>query len=80
VDVTILRINAMGVQAPSGNEPSASNPCPTCPICQGTMELVYDRLNQRVCVCTDCHSGVTVPISAMEVLKLKREKKWGNQE
>ena len=41
------------------------------------MELVYDRLNQRVCVCTDCHSGITVPASAFEVLKLKREKKWG---
>jgi hypothetical protein len=40
------------------------------------MELVCDRLNQRVCVCTDCQ----VPVSALEVLKLKREKKWGNQE
>ena len=44
------------------------------------MELVYDRFNQRVSVCTDCHSGVTVPSSALEVLKLKREKKWGYQE
>lgn len=44
------------------------------------MELVYDRFSQRVCVCTDCHSGVTVPASAWDVLRLKREKKWGNQE
>jgi hypothetical protein len=43
------------------------------------MELVYDRHNQRVCVCGDCHSGLTVPASAFEVLRLKREKKWGNQ-
>jgi hypothetical protein len=44
------------------------------------MELVYDRLNQRVSVCTDCHSGVTVPASALDVLRLKREKKWGHQD
>ena len=31
--------------------------CPACPICNGKMELVYDRINQQVCVCTDCHSG-----------------------
>jgi hypothetical protein len=36
------------------------------------MELVYDRFNQRVCVCIDCHSGLTIPASAWEVKKRKR--------
>jgi hypothetical protein len=40
------------------------------------LELVYDRFNQRVSVCKDCHSGLTVPSSAWEVLRLKREKKF----
>ena len=69
----ILRICLMGSPAHSEKDPS-SNPCPICPICEGAMELVYDRLNQRVSVCTDCHSGITVPSSAWEVVKLKREK------
>jgi hypothetical protein len=50
--------------------------CPDCPICGGTLEVVYNRFNQRVSVCQDCHSGLTVPYSAWEVLRLKREKKW----
>ena len=29
------------------------------------MELVYDRFNQQVCVCTDCHSGLTIPVTAV---------------
>ena len=72
----------MGAPTPSGKDhpPNPANPCPTCPICDGAMELVYDRLNQRVCVCIDCHSGLTVPSSALEVVTLKREKKWRNQE
>ena len=43
------------------------------------MELIYDRFNQRVCVCVECHTGITIPSSAYEVLRLKREKKWGPQ-
>jgi hypothetical protein len=50
--------------------------CPDCPICGGTLEIVYNRFNQQVSVCKDCHSGLTVPSSAWEVLRLKREKKW----
>ena len=50
--------------------------CIDCPICGGTLEVVYDRFNQRVSVCKDCQSGLTVPSSAWEVLRLKREKKW----
>jgi hypothetical protein len=39
------------------------------------MELVYDRLNQQVCVCVDCHSGVSIPSSAWEVQRIKRDAK-----
>ena len=56
-----------------------AQPCPICPICEGAMELVYDRFNQRVCICAECHSGITVPSSAYEVARLKRENKWGKQ-
>ena len=40
------------------------------------MEVVYSRNNQNVCVCVDCHSGVTVPATAWEIVHLKREGKW----
>ena len=36
------------------------------------MELVYDRLNQQVGVCTDCHSGLTIPSSAWRIQRAKR--------
>ena len=45
--------------------------CLPCPICQGTMEVVYERPNQQVCVCVDCHSGITIPVSAWAVQKSK---------
>jgi ssDNA-binding Zn-finger/Zn-ribbon topoisomerase 1 len=43
-----------------------------CPICDGTMEIVYTRNNQQVIVCTDCHSGLTVPSSAWDVARAKK--------
>ena len=46
--------------------------CPHCPICGGQMELVYDRFNQQVCVCVECHSGLTIPAAAWEVQRRKR--------
>lgn len=48
----------------------------TCPVCEGMMETVYQRNNQHVCVCTDCHTGVTVPGTAWEIARIKREAKW----
>ena len=36
------------------------------------MELVYDRPSQQVCVCVDCHSGLTIPAAAWQVQKAKR--------
>jgi len=38
-----------------------------CPLCNGTMELVYDRPTTKVCVCVDCHLSITVPARAWEV-------------
>lgn len=47
-----------------------------CPVCEGEMELVYNRNSQQVIVCKDCHSGLTVPAGAWNVLRVKREAKW----
>ena len=42
-----------------------------CPICSGRMEAVYSRAHQKVCVCVDCHTSVTVPASAWRVKAAK---------
>lgn len=47
-----------------------------CPVCEGQMDVVYERHNQQVLVCVDCHSGLTVPGAAWEVVRIKREAKW----
>ena len=47
-----------------------------CPVCDGRMELVYDRHHQKVVVCVDCQSGLTVPGTAWEIARIKREAKW----
>lgn len=47
-----------------------------CPICDGEMEVVYARNNQQVTVCRDCHSGLTVPERAWDIVRIKRESKW----
>lgn len=47
----------------------------SCPICSGTMETVYLRHHQRVVVCVDCQSGLTVPHTAWEVARIKRDAK-----
>ena len=31
----------------------------TCPICEGKMNIVYERNNQTVSVCASCHTDVT---------------------
>jgi ssDNA-binding Zn-finger/Zn-ribbon topoisomerase 1 len=49
---------------------------PDCPVCSGRLDLVYDRFNQKVYVCIDCHVGLTVPESAWDVLRKKREQNW----
>jgi hypothetical protein len=35
------------------------------------MEAVYSRAHQKVCVCVDCHTTLTVPATAWQV---RREK------
>jgi hypothetical protein len=57
--------------APAGSQ----NGCPVCPICTGRMEVVYNRFNQQVCVCVECHTGLSIPISAWEIQRIKRERK-----
>ena len=47
-----------------------------CPICDGRMETVYSRNQNKVCVCVDCHSGLTVPDTAWEIARVKRQAKW----
>ena len=37
------------------------------------MVVAYDRYQQKVCVCTDCHTSITIPGSAWTVASLKRE-------
>ena len=46
---------------------------PNCSICNGTMVLAYDRYQQKVCVCTDCHTSLTIPGSAWQIASEKRE-------
>ncbi len=40
------------------------------------MELVYDRQHQRVMVCVDCQSGLTIPQTAWDIARIKRESNW----
>ena len=46
-----------------------------CPMCAGEMEVVYNRNGQQVAVCKVCHTGVTVPASAWNIARIKRESK-----
>ena len=57
-------------------EPEREQVLRRCPICDGRMELVYDRHHQKVVVCVDCQSGLTVPGSAWEIARIKREASW----
>lgn len=46
-----------------------------CPVCEGIMEVVYDRPSQKVFVCADCHSGLTIPAGAWGVQQAKHSAK-----
>jgi hypothetical protein len=59
-------------QDPPGDSPRK---IPACSICEGTMVLAYDRYQQKVCVCIDCHTSITIPGSAWDVASAKREAK-----
>lgn len=43
------------------------------------MEVVYDRPRTKVCVCVDCHTGITVPAEAWEVAKARGRVKAGDR-
>jgi hypothetical protein len=38
------------------------------------MEVVYARNNQQVSVCVDCHTGLTIPAFAWDILRAKHAK------
>lgn len=61
---------------PDGEPEPESEVLHRCPVCDGRMELVYDRHHQKVLVCVDCQSGLTVPGSAWEIARIKREARW----
>jgi hypothetical protein len=69
----------LGAFNPSDHSEPHGDPCDVlrqCPICGGLMETVYKRNRQTVCVCVDCRSGLTVPDTAWDVARVKREAKW----
>jgi hypothetical protein len=69
-----MALHAVNPQ-PGDDSPEPCGEIKTCPVCEGRMELVYDRHHQKVCVCVDCHSGLTVPASAWEVARYKQRLK-----
>jgi hypothetical protein len=40
---------------------------PDCPLCDGRMELAYDRPTMKVCVCAECHLSITVPARSWDM-------------
>ena len=65
----------MGMRAIKESDRVTPGPCEVieiCPICGGSMEAVYSRAHQKVCVCVDCHTSITVPSSAWEIKSEKR--------
>jgi hypothetical protein len=38
-----------------------------CPVCGGSMEAVYSRDHQKVCICVDCQTSIAVPASAWRI-------------
>jgi hypothetical protein len=60
----------MALRAIKPGDPAAPGPCDVieiCPVCGGSMEAVYNRAHQKVCVCVDCHTSITVPASAWKI-------------
>lgn len=56
-------------------DPNVREIFPACPICGGKFEVVYDRAHQTVCVCQDCHLGLTIPASAWRIARQKLERR-----
>lgn len=65
----------MSLRAVNPDEPIETGPCDViehCPICSGAMEAVYSRQHQKVCVCVDCHTSITVPVAAWDIRRQKK--------
>ena len=56
-------------------DPKVYQVIPSCPVCGGRMELVYDRPTTSVGVCVDCHSAIHVPARAWAVILARSPKK-----
>jgi hypothetical protein len=64
----------MGLRVIRPGDPVGPGPCEVidvCPICAGVMEAVYTRAHQKVCVCMDCHTSITVPAAAWTIKAAK---------
>jgi len=61
---------------PDDIQPASERQIQNCPVCEGRMELVYDRHHQKVLVCIDCQSGLSIPETAWQIARIKREAKW----
>jgi hypothetical protein len=46
--------------------PSPCDVVPSCPMCGGAMELVYDRPETKECECSICGTRITVPTDAWD--------------
>jgi ssDNA-binding Zn-finger/Zn-ribbon topoisomerase 1 len=75
-DIPNMALEAVNPQPEERREEEVRPAVATCPVCEGRMEVVYARNNQQVSVCTDCHSGLTIPAGAWDVVRIKRESKW----
>lgn len=70
----IMTLRAVNKDNDDSNDGAAAcETMPSCPICEGKMEKVYDRYHQQVCVCVDCHTGITIPASARNIALLKKQ-------
>lgn len=75
-DIPNMALAAVNPQPDERREAGPKPAISTCPVCDGQMEVVYQRNNQQVCVCRDCQSGLTIPGHAWEIVRIKREAKW----
>ena len=71
-----MALEAVKLKRGERRDPEPRPALSECPVSDGKMEVVYARNNQNVSVCTDCHSGLTVPGSAWDIVRIKREAKW----
>ena len=64
------RVRIIVMESPFHSQPVRE--IPPCPICEGVLECVYSRFGERVYVCMECHTSMTVPKNAWEVAAVKQ--------